>query len=95
MFRPQKHENCPSRGLASPRGPPSCECSARQCAWFVFDHELVLPEYVVDFEYITRVGWTVEVCFDITFVRRCQSPLLCTAFLFEVEMELVCKLLFL
>lgn len=33
----------------------SCECSARQCAWYVFDHEMVLPEYVVDFEYITKV----------------------------------------
>ena len=34
----------------------SCECSARQCAWFVFDHAMVLPEYVVDFEYITKVS---------------------------------------
>ena len=33
----------------------NCECSARQCAWYVFDHEMVLPEYVVDFEYNTKV----------------------------------------
>ncbi|KAM8780976.1 leucine-rich repeat-containing protein 9 [Rhynchonycteris naso] len=32
-----------------------CDCSIRQCKWFVFDHELVLPEYVIEFEYITVV----------------------------------------
>ncbi|XP_063003742.1 leucine-rich repeat-containing protein 9 [Elgaria multicarinata webbii] len=31
----------------------NCDCNLRQCEWFVFDHELVLPEYVVEFEYIT------------------------------------------
>uniref|UniRef100_A0A8C6QC30 Leucine rich repeat containing 9 n=1 Tax=Nannospalax galili TaxID=1026970 RepID=A0A8C6QC30_NANGA len=31
----------------------TCDCSYRQYKWFVFDHELVLPEYVVEFEYIT------------------------------------------
>ncbi|XP_022094850.1 leucine-rich repeat-containing protein 9-like [Acanthaster planci] len=33
---------------------PQCECFARQCEWFIFDHELVLPEYVIDFEYMTK-----------------------------------------
>ncbi|XP_053132331.1 leucine-rich repeat-containing protein 9 isoform X2 [Hemicordylus capensis] len=33
----------------------NCDCSLRQCEWFVFDHELVLPEYFVEFEYITLV----------------------------------------
>ncbi|XP_070606504.1 leucine-rich repeat-containing protein 9 isoform X4 [Erythrolamprus reginae] len=32
----------------------NCDCSLRQCEWFVFDHELVLPEYIVEFEYITQ-----------------------------------------
>ncbi|XP_041469372.1 leucine-rich repeat-containing protein 9-like isoform X1 [Lytechinus variegatus] len=32
-----------------------CECSSRQCEWFVFNNELVLPEYVIDFEYVTRL----------------------------------------
>lgn len=32
-----------------------CECSSRQCEWFVFNHELVLPEYVIDFEYVTKL----------------------------------------
>nr|XP_046268045.1 leucine-rich repeat-containing protein 9 isoform X2 [Scatophagus argus] len=27
------------------------ECSARRRQWFVFDHELVLPEYIIYFEY--------------------------------------------
>ncbi|XP_041710984.1 leucine-rich repeat-containing protein 9 isoform X2 [Coregonus clupeaformis] len=31
-----------------------CDCSLRQSQWFVFDHELVLPEYLIDFEYITQ-----------------------------------------
>ncbi|KAJ8046058.1 Leucine-rich repeat-containing protein 9 [Holothuria leucospilota] len=31
-----------------------CECASRQCEWFLFDHELVLPEYVIDLEYITK-----------------------------------------
>ncbi|XP_078381877.1 leucine-rich repeat-containing protein 9-like isoform X2 [Oculina patagonica] len=58
VFRAQKHENCPSRPGSTLKRPiidTSCECSARQCAWYVFDHEMVLPEYVVDFEYITKV----------------------------------------
>ncbi|XP_028422571.1 leucine-rich repeat-containing protein 9 isoform X3 [Perca flavescens] len=30
------------------------ECTPRRRQWFVFDHELVLPEYIIYFEYITR-----------------------------------------
>ncbi|XP_064148616.1 leucine-rich repeat-containing protein 9 [Loxodonta africana] len=41
--------------LNSVVGQRNCDCSFRQCKWFVFDHELVLPEYVVEFEYITMV----------------------------------------
>ncbi|XP_057198998.1 leucine-rich repeat-containing protein 9 isoform X1 [Triplophysa rosa] len=33
---------------------PDCDCRQRQKLWYVFDHELVLPEYLVDFEYITQ-----------------------------------------
>lgn len=33
----------------------NCECSSRQCEWFIFDRDLVLPEYIVEFEYITKV----------------------------------------
>ncbi|XP_073751394.1 leucine-rich repeat-containing protein 9 isoform X2 [Callorhinus ursinus] len=36
-------------------GQRNCDCSVRQCKWFVFDHDLVLPEYIVEFEYITVV----------------------------------------
>ncbi|XP_062917896.1 leucine-rich repeat-containing protein 9 [Mobula hypostoma] len=32
----------------------SCDCSLRQYEWFVFDHELVVPEYLIDFEYLTQ-----------------------------------------
>ncbi|CAK8686447.1 unnamed protein product [Clavelina lepadiformis] len=31
-----------------------CECSTRQCEWFVFDRDLVLPEYIIDFEYLAK-----------------------------------------
>lgn len=31
------------------------ECSPRRRQWFVFDHELVLPEYIIYFEYIAGV----------------------------------------
>lgn len=36
-------------------GQRQCDCGYRQFKWFVFDHDLVLPEYIVDFEYITVV----------------------------------------
>ncbi|KAM6969606.1 leucine-rich repeat-containing protein 9 [Tautogolabrus adspersus] len=32
------------------------DCSPRQRQWFVFDHELILPEYIIYFEYTTGNG---------------------------------------
>ncbi|KAF3831107.1 hypothetical protein GH733_002345, partial [Mirounga leonina] len=49
VFVPQKYI------LNSVMGQRNCDCSIRQCKWFVFDHDLVLPEYIVEFEYITVV----------------------------------------
>ncbi|XP_040598886.1 leucine-rich repeat-containing protein 9 isoform X2 [Mesocricetus auratus] len=49
VFMPQRHL------LNSIIGQRSCGCSYRQYKWFVFDHDLVLPEYIVEFEYITVV----------------------------------------
>ncbi|XP_070105925.1 leucine-rich repeat-containing protein 9 isoform X5 [Equus caballus] len=49
VFIPQKYL------LNSIMGQRNCDCSIRQCKWFVFDHDLVLPEYIVEFEYITVV----------------------------------------
>ncbi|XP_073751396.1 leucine-rich repeat-containing protein 9 isoform X4 [Callorhinus ursinus] len=49
VFVPQKYI------LNSVMGQRNCDCSVRQCKWFVFDHDLVLPEYIVEFEYITVV----------------------------------------
>jgi len=37
----------------------SCECSSRQCEWYIFDRDLVLPEYIVEFEYVTKVGVSI------------------------------------
>ncbi len=34
---------------------PSCDCRTKQSDWVVYDSDLVLPEYVVDFEYLTKV----------------------------------------
>ncbi|KAM9239165.1 LOW QUALITY PROTEIN: leucine-rich repeat-containing protein 9 [Leptosomus discolor] len=31
----------------------NCDCSHWHCKWFVFDLELVLPEYITEFKYIT------------------------------------------
>nr|XP_060475937.1 leucine-rich repeat-containing protein 9 isoform X4 [Panthera onca] len=47
VFAPRKYL------LNSIMGQRNCDCSIRQCKWFVFDHDLVLPEYIVEFEYIT------------------------------------------
>ncbi|XP_035243517.1 leucine-rich repeat-containing protein 9 isoform X2 [Anguilla anguilla] len=43
-----------SEKLCSAKHHNSCECSLRQCQWYVFDHELVLPEYLIDFDYVTQ-----------------------------------------
>ncbi|XP_069888543.1 leucine-rich repeat-containing protein 9 [Dipodomys merriami] len=47
VYIPQKYK------LNSVSGQRNCDCGFRQCKWFVFDHELVLPEYIVEYEYIT------------------------------------------
>ncbi|XP_019307190.2 leucine-rich repeat-containing protein 9 isoform X4 [Panthera pardus] len=49
VFAPRKYL------LNSIMGQRNCDCSIRQFKWFVFDHDLVLPEYIVEFEYITMV----------------------------------------
>nr|XP_054386673.1 leucine-rich repeat-containing protein 9 isoform X4 [Pongo abelii] len=61
-FLQQKHKDEKKNSLKhqlfrhdSVMGQRNCDCSVRQCKWFVFDHDLVLPEYVVEFEYITMV----------------------------------------
>ncbi|XP_073494840.1 leucine-rich repeat-containing protein 9 isoform X2 [Phyllobates terribilis] len=38
----------------------SCDCSLRRCEWFVFDPELVVPEYFVEYEY------TAQEMYDMT-----------------------------
>jgi len=32
-----------------------CDCAGKQCEWFVYNHEVAIPEYIVDFEYVTSV----------------------------------------
>ncbi|XP_061113948.1 leucine-rich repeat-containing protein 9 [Conger conger] len=49
IFRSSKSER-----LCSAKRHSSCECSLHQCQWYVFDHELVLPEYLIDFDYVTQ-----------------------------------------
>ena len=58
VYRPWKHENCPtpSTGGTRPRRGSLCSCNTHESDWFVFDNKLVLPEYVVDFEYTTKVS---------------------------------------
>ena len=40
---------------------PSCDCRTKQCDWTVYDRDLVLPEYVVDFEYLTKVQRALDI----------------------------------
>ncbi|XP_027698721.1 leucine-rich repeat-containing protein 9 [Vombatus ursinus] len=49
VFMPRK---CLLSSLMSHK---NCNCNLRQSKWFVFDHDLVLPEYIIEFEYITLV----------------------------------------
>ncbi|XP_074986056.1 leucine-rich repeat-containing protein 9 isoform X4 [Caretta caretta] len=59
VFRPRKHllsdTSAANDETYSSMEHRNCDCRHRQCEWFVFDHELVLPEYVVEFEYTTLV----------------------------------------
>nr|XP_025046618.1 leucine-rich repeat-containing protein 9 isoform X4 [Pelodiscus sinensis] len=59
VFRPQKHlpsgTSRTAEEMYSSMEHRNCGCHHRQCEWFVFDHELVLPEYFVEFEYTTLV----------------------------------------
>nr|XP_008166478.1 leucine-rich repeat-containing protein 9 isoform X7 [Chrysemys picta bellii] len=59
VFRPRKHllsdTSDADDETYSSMEHRNCDCRHRQCEWFVFDHELVLPEYVVEFEYTTLV----------------------------------------
>ncbi|XP_025062921.1 leucine-rich repeat-containing protein 9 [Alligator sinensis] len=59
VFRPWKHLQSGTSAFdteaCSSLEHTSCDCSLRQCEWFVFDHELVLPEYLIEIEYITLV----------------------------------------
>uniref|UniRef100_S4RKE8 Leucine rich repeat containing 9 n=1 Tax=Petromyzon marinus TaxID=7757 RepID=S4RKE8_PETMA len=45
IFRPSTHLCTHGR---------ECECALRQCLWFVPDRDLVLPEYIIDLEYVTQ-----------------------------------------
>ncbi|XP_031746458.1 leucine-rich repeat-containing protein 9 isoform X3 [Xenopus tropicalis] len=57
VYRLQKFANSTFNSLndeiCSSKEHGNCDCSLRQCEWLVFDHEFILPEYVVEFEYIS------------------------------------------
>ncbi|XP_028935145.1 leucine-rich repeat-containing protein 9 isoform X3 [Ornithorhynchus anatinus] len=56
VFKPEKHfQSSATKDSCSSEEQRNCDCSLRQRTWFVFDHDLVLPEYVVEFEYTTMV----------------------------------------
>eukprot|EP00795_Rhopilema_esculentum_P008396 gene8396-14373_t len=55
-YQTRRHAICPTKarskstvGIAE-----LCDCTLRRCTWHVFNAELVLPEYMVEFEYVTR-----------------------------------------
>lgn len=56
----------------------SCDCSSKESEWFVFDHEVVMPEYIVDFEYVTVVS--------ISYTNWSNLPLICTVCALSMKM---------
>uniref|UniRef100_UPI00398E77B4 leucine-rich repeat-containing protein 9 isoform X3 n=1 Tax=Pristiophorus japonicus TaxID=55135 RepID=UPI00398E77B4 len=57
VYRPRKVDtrSAVDKGFLSPiKLHGNCDCSLRQYEWFVFDHDLVVPEYLIDFEYTTQ-----------------------------------------
>ena len=64
VYRTKKHlaTSCPSKVKkslsSSATSQEYCECTARKCVWYLFDPDLVLPEYIVDFEYLTTVSFS-------------------------------------
>ncbi|EDV23284.1 uncharacterized protein TRIADDRAFT_10167, partial [Trichoplax adhaerens] len=60
VFRPRSHDrhlSSASSGdlINGSQTTNSCDCNARQCEWFFFDNEIIVPEYIVDFEYVTQI----------------------------------------
>uniref|UniRef100_A0A9J8APC6 Leucine rich repeat containing 9 n=2 Tax=Cyprinus carpio TaxID=7962 RepID=A0A9J8APC6_CYPCA len=55
--------------------PDSCECKQQQKLWYMFDNEMVLPEYLVDFEYITQVYVSHASPADAPSVSRAELDL--------------------
>ncbi|XP_066535622.1 leucine-rich repeat-containing protein 9 [Hoplias malabaricus] len=49
------NQGTPGREAACSSEPQCCDCGQRKTVWYVFDHELILPEYLIDFDYITQV----------------------------------------
>ncbi len=33
----------------------SCDCKNKQCEWFLFNRFLAVPEYIIEFEYLSKV----------------------------------------
>jgi len=49
--------NAAAPALHDARNPSRpCDCGQKQSEWFIFDHELVVPEYIVEFEYVNYVS---------------------------------------
>ena len=68
VYCTKKHlaASCPSKAKKAPHVISSqtvasdyCECTARKCVWYMFDNDLVLPEYIVAYEYLTAVSITI------------------------------------
>lgn len=55
VYHTKKHpiSTCPNKLKKNHLNTPElCECTLRRCSWHVFDPNMVLPEYIVDFEYL-------------------------------------------
>ncbi|XP_052269181.1 leucine-rich repeat-containing protein 9-like isoform X5 [Dreissena polymorpha] len=54
VYRPRKMCIRQEKNILNLESAP-CECSSRQCEWYIFDRDLVLPEYIVEYEYVTKM----------------------------------------
>ena len=57
VYQIRRHAICPTKAKnKSTVGITElCDCNLRRSTWHIFDNQLVLPEYLVEFEYGTRV----------------------------------------
>eukprot|EP00794_Sanderia_malayensis_P011828 gene11828-13054_t len=75
VYQTRRHAICPtkSRNKTSAAITDMCECPLRRCTWHVFNPKLILPEYLVEFEYGTRVKDPFSAALNSIFSQTQQN----------------------